>query len=337
VFVLTADDPAVEADDASAEGPAEVTPTSARSSGSTAAATSTTEVIPGAPLLGERVGFQVAFVAESTRVLDLDSGVVRNLRGVQVLGVTDVGLVIASRRHFALWPAPYDGTGEILLAESGVVQAWVSDTGQQVWSVSQEEEFTSLQVVHHDVMERTASTFVPPPMSWPRGVVGDALVLQAPGGTYLMRGDGAVDRVSSGEVVVTSPFWLVVNVCDERLSCELQVLDPSGRPVSTHPVVSPQSIFGPFGPLLAVAPDGRLATLRPGTGDAVTIGIDGTDVTPALSLSAMSWSPDGRWLLALDGRELVAVDTSRPVGPARVPIQFTMGVPWYILTIPAPG
>jgi hypothetical protein len=341
-FALTADDPSVDADDAANE------PTTASDATSTAAAlsdlaspaTTTTQVIPGAPLLGERAGFQVAFVGQRrTLLLDVDTGVLRVVQGVEqvaVLGVTDLGLLVrsfvapGSSANLAVWPAPYDGSGAIVLNETWTASmpalAWVSSSGEQVWAVSGGPD--SPHVVRYDLVEETASTLVLEDLGfrlWPFGVVGDALALGAPGGTYLLSSDGRIDRISTGQLIATGRDWLLVDMCDQQLSCEVQVIDPGGRPISTHPEMHAANLLGPFGPFTgtssAIAPDGRLATVRSDSVDSATLVVDGVEVSPLRGRAVLGWSPDGRWLLALDTGELVVIDTTSRSDPVRIALR----------------
>jgi hypothetical protein len=308
------------------------------------AATGTTQVVPGAPLLGEPVGFQLAIVAGGTRFLDLDTGVVRAM-DVTVHGATDFGLLVTDLRGpgpqtLAVWPAPYDGSGETVLSDAleAPWETWISGNGQHVWALG--GKFGELpELVHYDLVAQTSSTIQLGPSS-PVGVVNDALLVGANGGTYRLGSDGGFDRISTGSVVVTGADRVVVEVCDEQLSCELQAIDQDGRPIGDYlPLDRTDFDSGTAESLPPImAPDGRLAWVRGEGASSSVLLVDGEEVGRLLSPALLAWSPDGRWLFAVDrgepGGALIAIE---PKSRERIALYGATEIPEFIVAFRTPA
>ncbi len=154
-------------------------------------------------------------------------------------------------------------------------------------------------------------TFTPP---FPIPVSGDSnagLVITAPGGVYVADGDGDIRRVSDGSGGVVLGSHVLVTSCNERLECEMLLVDPvtgDSRPVDV-PLTAGFGFYGGSvasiagsrfvsvtydgqGPLVQVidVESGEVFDL-PESSDIDRFGFDGVTVL----------SPDGRWLFWLSG------------------------------------
>jgi hypothetical protein len=159
------------------------------------------------------------------------------------------------------------------------------------------------------------------------------------GGTY-RAGPYELRRVTTGAVVATGPTgWLVVE-CDDRDVCSGVLVSPGGgrRPIGG--VVEPSLPIGdlsvPFGTL---SPDGRSAAFYVqdrGRGRRLVVLdlVTGRRTRSQLALvdgpgpGRLAWTPDGRWLLAVDSAaRILAVDPATGGAAPLVPDTAVPAVP----------
>ncbi|HKY15786.1 MAG TPA: hypothetical protein VJM33_12750 [Microthrixaceae bacterium] len=294
--------------------------------------TSTTaEVIPGGPLLGEPSGLRLVAVTDNgSRVIDLDTGAVTRVDR-RVLSVADRRLVVRGDGIVAVWPHPYDGSSSTTIAEIPadrvVEQVWVVGDGTLVWLLQQGPGFGAgpapATAVLVDLAGRTLARFELPGGFSPSGAVDRGLVVSGPGGIYVLGTDGAAERISTGDVWTVADNQVLAFNCDERLECGLEVFDGRGQRLNT----------GAIDPLLfdeaVAAPDGRIAyVVHPDPNrETSQVTVDGVPVFEAPGeqppLGGLAWSPDGRWLAILASDGIHLIDTLRGKAPVVVPMQ-----PW---------
>lgn len=162
----------------------------------------------------------------------------------------------------------------------------------------------------------TGTTIDLPPSASVQGSDGAGYVLlSGTGGTYAAR-PGAVHRVTSGLLLANGPTrWLTVE-CDDSFACTNVVTDrATGAHHTLDTVVdSNQSSVG------RISPDGRTAALPRFDGGVTNDGIDLLDLGSGLHRSievspntadqtgpSIVWSPDSRWLFAIDRTDRVMV------------------------------
>jgi len=149
------------------------------------------------------------------------------------------------------------------------------------------------------------------------------LLLSGPGGTYAAR-PGAVHRVTSGLLLATGPTrWLTVE-CDDSLVCTIVVTE---RATGAHHTLDTATDFSSLS-LGRISPDGRTAASQRFDGGVTNDGIDLLDLDSGLHRSvevspntadqtgpSIVWSPDSRWLFAIDRTGQVVV-VNRATGKA---------------------
>ncbi|MET0903502.1 MAG: hypothetical protein ABWZ52_09705 [Acidimicrobiales bacterium] len=287
--------------------------------------TTTTDVIPGAPLLGEPSGLQLVITYYhgfgSNRLIDLDTGEITHL-DARVLAVTERRLIVtADGTTVALWPAPYDGSGATRIATipAGRVvhEAWMVGDGTLVWLFQGLPErgapgfpYTADLV---DLEGRTLAHLDIRDDLWAAGAVDRGLVVSGPGGIYVIDPQGAAERISTGDLVALAHNRVHAYTCDERLQCGIEVLDEWGQRLDWSPNTGVHAGEG------IAAPDGRVAL----QGQANQITVDGVPVFQAAAAAPTgypAWSPDGRWLAVPTGDEIHFVDTHSDTAPIALEI-----------------
>jgi len=159
------------------------------------------------------------------------------------------------------------------------------------------------------------------------------------GGVYWARPQG-LQRVTAGAVVASGPTgWLVLE-CDDRDRCSGTFVARTGTRRRVLGLVDPQLPLGQTALLTgAVSPDGgraafylgdplgalRLAVLDLATGD--RLGTDVAMIGGAVSQS-LAWTPDGRWLFAVDASaRILVVDPSTGTAAPLVPGTIVPALP----------
>ena len=323
-FAGGSDDEGIPIEDAedttTTEAEARTTEAEGRTTASRRAPTTTTTlVLPGAPLLGEPTGLALAVVGGSSRVVDLDTGGVTRVFE-QVLGATVRGLLVQGQDGIETWPPPYDGSGSTTILpfvpDAMFEQIWIVGDGHLVWSMARPDDMTgfgptfSMSLV--DLDGGLLGRFELPAEVWPVGATDHGLVVTGPGGVYLMDADGRAARVSTGDPIGVVGEWIHVTNCDEDLRCQVEVFDERGRLVDEQPRLNAPLGWG------TAAPDGRVAYIeyRGEFGEESVVTIDGTTVyersgsLPGVGApNGLAWSPDGRWLAIAAQDGLHVLDT----------------------------
>jgi hypothetical protein len=262
--------------------------------------------VADAPLLGEATGLTAVITGREAFAVDLDQATVRALPATSIVGAVERGLLVGVGGRVDLWPAPFDGTGAVPFTTGDVDQAWVVAGGTQVWAVRL--GFGSHRRAR--LLNQAGSVLLDvslPPEAWPVGALDRGLVLTTPGATVLVDGQGVAHELSTGTPFAAAGSTVYVAVCDTpngALECRYEVLDARGQPMD-RPVSGEQ-----FARPVAVGAGPRLAHVL-GSGPDTAVAVDGVVVAPVgeAGVQALAWSSDGRWLLAVSGIRLVAVDT----------------------------
>ncbi|HVN12143.1 MAG TPA: hypothetical protein VMT69_08610, partial [Kineosporiaceae bacterium] len=154
------------------------------------------------------------------------------------------------------------------------------------------------------------------------------LLFQGVGGLYRADARG-LSRVSDGMLLaVGGSAWLTLE-CDEQARCATVLRSADGRRRGASVALGPQIPYG------VISPDGRTVALLidPGTpGDPGRMGLGLADLTtgarhtvdvalsPSGQVGTVVWSPDSRWLVAVDETgQLTVVDPRRRTTSALVP------------------
>jgi hypothetical protein len=261
------------------------------------ATTSTTLAgLAGAPVLGQPTGLVVALNDDRGSLLvDLDTGAVERRDGHVVGARPERLLTSLSDGSIEALSAPFLGIQGIEVPvpdEAYPERAWPVAGGYWVLSFSPESS-SRVQFVSSSGEVREGPDLSA--MSWPAGTTDDHLVLRAPGGTYLVDGDGDVEHLSGGDPIAVSGDVVVVNQCDASLSCGVVAHDVgSGRTQALDLEIRD-------GTIVAVASDGRVATLDQYL-EPYQVAVDGRPVLQIDQGSGgIAWSTDSRWLFVLAG------------------------------------
>jgi hypothetical protein len=293
------------------------------------APTTTIQVVPGAPLLGEPTGLIVLTMSDRGRILHLDTGVVELMpRATAVIGSTARGLLVAGP-DLELWPPPYDGSGAVTVTVGTVDQAWVVADGTQVWTI----DGGGSAGVRARLLNLSGSVLLDHPLpveAWAVGAVDQGLVLSAPGGTFLLDGGGSARRLSTGSALAAGGGRVYVANCDDALRCEHQALDERGRLVRRwNP--GGNAFVGPAAP----SPDGRLAYTSNDADGTSSVAVDGVALME-LGFGggqSMAWSPDGRWLVVSSTDRLHVLDTRGAEEHQILDLEPGAPPPWQLLVV----
>jgi hypothetical protein len=196
----------------------------------------------------------------------------------------------------------------------------------QLWVPSGSDE-SVMTLVGFD--GRPAGTSITVPDSAP--AISDAagyLLFYASGGVYDLR-PGRITRITTGALLATGPTRWLTHDCDVHYRCATTVTD---RTSGARRVLStPGGVFGNDG---VIAPDGATAAMI-GVEDAgltlhlldLATGVDrptGVVLDPVNSFGGgkVVWSPDSRWLFAVDanGRVVVIDPAARRTADLGVPL-----------------
>lgn len=128
---------------------------------------------------------------------------------------------------------------------------------------------------------------------------------------------GSVSRITTGPLLAVGPTRWLVEECDDQLRCGLAVIDRStGVRRAISAAVDRYELFGGV-----ISPDGQTAALIGVSSTGVTALhlvdlTSGDDITTAVSIDQtqgledgeFAWSPDSKWLFAIDNGGVSAVD-----------------------------
>lgn len=209
-----------------------------------------------------------------------------------------------------------------------------------VWLAVDATPASQLRLVGIDGRATGISIGLPPYVGYqpfPDGA-GYALVYGI-SGTYWARPEGVV-RVTTGTVIAGGRTgWLVID-CDEQARCSAVLVDRAGRRRTVPGVLDADiPVSDTAFPYGAIDPGGRTVALYIGDAtralrlvlvDLATGARRRTDLTlvqGAVSQS-MAWSPDGRWLFAVDSSaRLVGVDAATGTVRLLVPDALVPALP----------
>jgi len=294
--------------------------------------TTTSVVLPGAPILGQPAGFSVVLVGDRSSLLDLDSGEVIRMPVSRVLAVAAGGLLVTSAEGLAYWPEPFDGSGAVLLTSASPDQVWVAGEGTEVWTLDSNADGSGIRV---RLLELSGEVLLTHQFEsavgrlWPVGAIDDGLVISAPGGTYIVGDGGGIDLISTGSALAAAGQRVHVAICDGTLHCGVEVLNSDGDVLEHRDGAAP--LGGPVSP----APDGRLAYVIFDETGAQEVRVDDRTVADVdrAGVDAMGWSPDGRWLLVVTHPTALFVDTfvgTPSIAVALPPLQWS----WAVYSVP---
>jgi hypothetical protein len=157
----------------------------------------------------------------------------------------------------------------------------------------------------------------------PFGVVGDRVVLQAPGRIFTVDRDGRVEPYAEGSAVVAKGEWVLWAGCDDRARCTLHLgtseISDTGR--TSLELAYLRSEF-PGAPVAvnSLAPDGATIVANvtgAAPGPKIVDLATGSVLDPASQIyGEPAWFPDGSWLVRTwnsSGVEAISVRTGRVV------------------------
>ena len=157
---------------------------------------------------------------------------------------------------------------------------------------------------------------VPPYLS-PGIADGSGYVLfEGVGGLY-RGGRGGLQRVTTGQLIGVGPTGIVTVDCDDRARCGIVLRSRDGRTSVVPALLEPQGpnpgAISPDGTSLAVYTSGQagevsatLVELANGASHAIDLPLTATGAEGTLA-----WSPDGRWLFAVDASQQLKVINPR--------------------------
>ena len=208
-------------------------------------------------------------------------------------------------------------------ALAGDTQILPGPVVDQIWVITQisPDEQPVARPVGADGVPTSGAIPVPYGTQAGFGIYADGtgfLVMNGIGGWYGF-GPTGLRRITTGSLLAIGPTrWLTID-CDDADRCRVTTIDRSTGGREVLPGVIPTDVGFPG----LISPDGRWAVLSitgsPTDGSAVMI-VDLTtgkrrtaelEADTSLTPSQLVWSPDSRWLIALDSlRGLVGVDPS---------------------------
>lgn len=290
--------------------------------------TTTVNLVGQAPLLGEPTGYTVLLQSNGVQLLDVDSGVLRRLSGTAaIVGAVDGRLLVTNNNgEVEWWPSPYDGTDAEQIDTGDLNNgAWMDPAGSiiWVWRYDPFEDGASLRALTHD--GDVVNEGPMPGDAYAVGALGDDLLVQAPGGSFLRRPDGSTSLLSTGAPAAVSDGRAVVNRCEDDLQCFTEVVERDGDVVAQYPSTGTTYYGGPYSTGAPVSPDGNLAQVVGAGNGGGELRIDGDVVPPVAETvdynGSLAWSPDSRWLFVSTERGgLAAVDAA-----TRTPVTLLEG------------
>lgn len=127
-------------------------------------------------------------------------------------------------------------------------------------------------------------------------------IVSSTGGVYSLR-PGGTNRIANGRLLAVGPTRVIVSQCDPHAVCHATLLDASFATVRSLPAISLQREL----PSGAISPDGTVAAMVDGYTrrlSLVNLDTGRTAARTGLVLSGspggLAFSPDSRWLFAVD-------------------------------------
>jgi hypothetical protein len=267
--------------------------------------------IPGAPLLGEPVGLSALIVGWRTYLVDFDSGLVQIPRIFGIVGALGPDLLVRRVSGIERWPPPYDGTGVMPYTTLEFDQLWAVPSSSTVWVVSYPQgPDPSAGNGRARLLNRAGTVLADvliPPEGWPVGATDAGLVLGIPGVAVILRPDGTVRELANGQPFAASGDRVHLTRCGApsgTVACRTVIVGLDGAEHGSAAAIDP------FIGVSAPSPDGRLAHVLPLAAGG-SIAVDGVAVaTSDAPVEAMTWSADGRWLVAVAGPDVLVIDTA---------------------------
>jgi len=300
-------------------------------------ATTTTIVaaLPDAPTLGEPTGLHLLADTPGAQLdVDLDTGVVERHElelGGRVVDGDERGVLVISGRDLVWHPLPFGSAAVVL--ESDVRDAWLLEDADAVWAPSP-GEYALLALDGSGVR---ASTPVPPE-AYPVGVSGDLLVVAGLGRVFTIDAAGTATDLGSGVPVAAGHGFVVIDRCDADLTCgsvrvdlatgeARPLLEPPDGSVITGWWVGPggRAVFAAFGEagagLFVAEEESVMGLVEPGGSDSE-------------GFTNVSFSPDGRWIVASGNGSILLGTADRPAQVRVLLGRFADGV---TLLVPGAG
>ncbi len=290
------------------------------------------------PVLGEPTGLSlVGHSIGELAIVDLDSGSV-TIRSDRVdvggAGAASVqALAAVADRLLLRVGTSNSGSRIVAVGPAGVVELADDEDGREPWVLVVRMDLpviwelpvpgdlgstAAARLVDLDTGTVEATIDVPQSV-YPVSATEGGIVVLGVGGVYELPIDGPARRLSTGwaspppfdEVFASAPGPLIVEECDDTLTCTTLLLDPTtglSRPTS-------MASSGFFRQSASASPDGRHALVYDwSTGTLSLVDTeDGTEVELFSSefdgVPSATWSPDGRWLVYVEGGLPIVVDT----------------------------
>ena len=142
-------------------------------------------------------------------------------------------------------------------------------------------------------------------------------LLQGVGGLY-RGGRGGLQRVTTGQLIAVGPTGMITVDCDDRARCGIVLRTRDGRTSVVPALLEPQGpnpgAISPDGTIVAVYTFGQagdvsatLVELANGASHPIDLPLTATGAEGTLA-----WSPDGRWLFAVDASAAAEGGIERP-------------------------
>ena len=188
-----------------------------------------------------------------------------------------------------------------------------------VWIETDAGATSGMQLVTLDGRADGPSIVAPSAAGTPSSDDAGYLVFASIDGFYAAR-PGSLHRVTTGPLMAVGPTRWLAQQCDDQLRCGLVVINRTTG--SSRTLNAQAGIYDLYGG--QISPDGRTAAMIgiTATSDTarlhlldLTTGADtatpiAVDQTQSLQAGAFAWSPDSRWLFAIDNGAVSAIDRS---------------------------
>jgi hypothetical protein len=204
-----------------------------------------------------------------------------------------------------------------LLADGGT--ALPGPDPAHVWIETDAGATSGMQLVTLDGRADGPSIVAPAAAGTPSSDDAGYLLFASLDGFFAAR-PGSLHRVTTGPLMAVGPTRWLAEQCDDQLRCGLVVINRSTG--TSRALSTPPGIYDLYGG--QISPDGRTAAMIGITASSdaaqlhlldLTTGADraipiAVDQTQSLQAGAFAWSPDSRWLFAIDNGAVSAIDRS---------------------------